>query len=60
MRLKVAITLVVGFVVGVFEEKELDLTGDHRQEAERLGSFNLATQHGSRRDLDQFACVDIV
>ena len=59
VRAQVAIALGVGLLVGVVEEVELDLTGDHRQEAQRGGGLLLAAQHRARRHLDQFAGVDV-
>jgi hypothetical protein len=42
VRLQVAVALVVGLVVGVLEEVELDLARDHRQEALRRSGLDLA------------------
>ncbi len=60
VRTQVAVALGVSFVVGVVEQVELDLTGHHRQMAERRGCLHLPAQHGARRHLDQLAGGDVV
>ena len=59
VRFEVAVTLVVGLVVGVLEQVELDLAGHHRQEAHLGGRIHLRLQNAARGHLHQVARVDV-
>ena len=60
VRRETAVALVVGLVVGVLEQVELDLACHHREKSECGGGLHLAAEHSAWSDADQLTRRHVV